>query len=174
MSASVRNTGRVLLIAARMMLLFTIVLGVAYPLVITGIGQLVFPGRANGSLVYGADGAPAGSELIGQSFSDAAGNPLPEYFQPRPSVAGAGYDPKSSSGSNLGPESPELIAAIKARRAQVARFNGVPEARVPADAVTASGSGLDPDISPAYARIQIDRVARARGLTVPEVAVTTI
>ena len=110
-----------------------------------------------------------GSALIGQSFTDADGNPLPEWFQPRPSAAGDGYDAGASSGSNLGPENEDLIAAIEERKAQVAEFNGVPEADVPADAVTASASGLDPHISPEYALLQVARVAEARGLPESEV-----
>ncbi|EWT02317.1 potassium transporter KtrA, partial [Intrasporangium chromatireducens Q5-1] len=151
------------------MLVLTVVLGVVYPLAITGIGQLVFPWQSNGSIVTTSDGEPVGSALIGQSFTDAAGNPLPEYFQPRPSAAGDGYDAGASSGSNLGPENPDLIAAIAERRAQIAAFNGVQPSEVPADAVTASGSGLDPHISPAYAAIQVQRVAEARGLPVETV-----
>jgi len=111
-----------------------------------------------------ADGDIVGSALIGQSFTDAAGDPLPEWFQPRPSAAGDGYDAGASSGSNLGPENPDLIAAIEDRKAQVAGFDGVAESDVPVDAVTASGSGLDPHISPEYALQQVARVAAARGL----------
>ncbi len=97
------------------------------------------------------------------------GNPLPQYFQPRPSAAGTGYDAGASSGSNYGPNNTDLIAAITKRKAQVAQFNGVSPDQVPPDAVTASGSGLDPDISPEYAQIQVDRVARARNLPVAQV-----
>lgn len=154
----------------RIMLILTVVLGIAYPLLITGVGQLAFPGQANGSLVRAADGRIAGSSLIGQRFEAADGSPLPQYFQPRPSVAGSdGYDPMASAGSNLGPESAELIARIEERRAQVAEFNGVSTSEVPVDAVTASGSGLDPHISVEYARLQVPRVAKARGLSVEEV-----
>ncbi|MBN9169857.1 MAG: potassium-transporting ATPase subunit C [Microbacterium sp.] len=100
-----------------------------------------------------------------ESFADAKGNPLPQWFQPRPSAAGkTGYDGTSSGGSNLGPENKDLITAITERRAQIAAFNGVSPDEVPADAVTASGSGLDPHISPAYALLQVDRVAAARDL----------
>jgi len=155
---------RTLWTGLRIMLVFTFVLGVVYPLVITGVGQLVFPGQANGSLLKNTDGQVVGSKLIGQSFADAAGRPLPRYFQPRPSAAGDGYDAANSGGTNQGPEDPDLIAAITERRAQIAAFNGVAPADVPPDALTASASGLDPDISPAYARLQVDRVARARGL----------
>ena len=156
-------------IALRLMLIFTVLLGIAYPLLVTGIGQLAFPWQANGSPLRGEDGRTVGSALIGQRFSDADGKPLREYFQPRPSAAGDGYDAAQSGGSNLGPESPELVQQIGERREQVAAFNGVPESRVPVDAVTASGSGLDPDISPAYARLQAQRVTEARGLPRGEV-----
>ena len=146
------------------MALFTILLGVAYPLAVTGVGQLALPAQANGSLVRDAAGSPVGSPLIGQQFLTATGDPDPAFFQPRPSAAGDGYDGAASSGSNLGPENPDLVAAIGQRKAQVAEFNGVPESEVPADAVTASSSGLDPHISAAYAAIQVERVAEARGL----------
>lgn len=145
------------------MLVLTVVLGIAYPLVITGIGQLALPWQSNGSPLS-VHGKTVGSALIGQSFTDADGRPLPEYFQPRPSAAGAGYDAAASSGSNLGPENPDLIAAIKQRRAQIAKFNGVDPKEVPADALTASSSGLDPHISPAYAELQVARIATERDL----------
>jgi K+-transporting ATPase ATPase C chain len=151
------------------MAVFTVLLGVVYTLVITGIGQLIVPWQANGSVLKTADGAVVGSALIGQPFSDADGNPLPEYFQPRPSAAGDGYAGDNSYGSNWGPENEDLIAAITERKAQIAEFNGVAEDQIPADAVTASGSGLDPHISPEYAAIQIERVAEARGLSVDQV-----
>lgn len=166
MTTATRSTGRTLAVAARSLLLFTLVLGVGYTLLITLIGQLVFPAQANGSLLTSEDGRLVGSSLIGQSFTDAEGRPLPEYFQSRPSAAGDGYDATASAGTNQGPEHPDLIAAIAERRAQVAELNGVAEADVPADAVTASASGLDPHISPAYAAIQVARVAEARGLPV--------
>ncbi|WP_417219643.1 K(+)-transporting ATPase subunit C [Arthrobacter sp.] len=164
MKVSRRSAGRSVWTAVRIMVILTVVLGVLYPLAITGIGQLVFPWQANGSQLTDARGRVVGSALIGQAFTDANGNPLPEYFQLRPSAAGDGYDAGASSGSNLGPENPDLIAAIAARRTQVAEFNGVPEAEVPVDAVTASGSGLDPHISPEYAAIQVTRIAQARDL----------
>jgi K+-transporting ATPase ATPase C chain len=160
---------RVYWVALRAMLMFTVVVGVAYTLVITGIAQLVLPAQARGSAVHAADGQVAGSALIGQSFTDASGTPLRQYFQSRPSAAGKGYDATASGGSNFGPENPTLIKEITDRKAQVAAFNGVTEAQVPPDAVTASASGLDPDISTAYADIQVDRVAQARGLTADEV-----
>lgn len=155
-------------VAIRAMLLFTLVLGVGYPLVITGIGQLALPAQANGSVVRSGDEV-VGSALIGQAFTDADGNPLPEWFQSRPSAAGDGYDAGASSGSNLGPENADLIAAIEERKAQVAEFNGASEQQVPADAVTASASGLDPHISPEYALLQVARVAGERGLPESEV-----
>ncbi|MEO7589153.1 MAG: potassium-transporting ATPase subunit KdpC [Arachnia sp.] len=161
--SSSRNGLRTTLVALRAMIILTIVLGVAYPLVVTGLGAVLLPGRAGGSTVEVA-GAVVGSSLIGQSFTDVNGNPLPEYFQSRPSAAGEGYDGAGSSGSNLGPENPDLIAAIDGRRQQVAAFNNVEVGAVPPDAVTASSSGLDPHISPAYARLQVARVAAARSL----------
>ncbi|MCL2489588.1 MAG: potassium-transporting ATPase subunit KdpC [Propionibacteriaceae bacterium] len=161
------QTGRSILIAVRLMIVFIVVLGIAYPLLITGIGQAFFHSKANGSLLQDRNGQTVGSALLGQSFSDAQGNPLPQYFQPRPSAVN--YDGSDSGGSNQGPENPALIADITQRKAQIAAFNGVPESEVPPDAVTASGSGLDPDISPAYAAIQVNRVAKARGLSVDQV-----
>lgn len=169
MNTSTRSTGRTVWVAVRAMAVFTLLLGVGYTLVITGFGQLVVPAQANGSIVRDADGEPVGSALLGQSFADADGAPLPEYFQPRPSAAGDGYDGGASSGSNLGPENPDLVAAIAERTALVAEFNGVAEADVPADAVTASGSGLDPHISTDYAGIQVERVAAERGLDLEQV-----
>lgn len=150
-------------VAVRAMLVFTVVLGIGYPLVITGIGQASMSAQANGSTVS-VDGETVGSTLIGQSFTDSDGNPLPEWFQSRPSAAGDGYDGGASSGSNLGPENPDLVAAIEERRASIAAFEGVDPASVPADALTASASGLDPHISPAYAMLQVPRVATERGL----------
>jgi len=166
------------LAALRTLLALTVIVGLAYPLVMTGVAQVAFHGNANGSLIH-RDGKVVGSGLIGQAFTrpvlvngkptkDANGNvitaPDPRYFQSRPSAAGAGYDPLSTSASNLGPENKVLIAAVKARRAAAARLDGVAPSRVPPDALTASGSGLDPDISPAYAREQVARIARERGL----------
>jgi potassium-transporting ATPase KdpC subunit len=152
------------LAALRALLVLTVLLGLAYPLAVTGLGQLALGRQADGSLVS-QSGRTVGSSLLGQNFTDQDGNPLPQWFQPRPSAAGkTGYDPTASGASNLGPTNPDLIKAVADRRAQVAAFNGVPASAVPVDAVTASGSGLDPQISPAYAAIQVDRVARARGL----------
>jgi potassium-transporting ATPase KdpC subunit len=167
MSAALSRTGRQYVAAVRALLLATLVLGLAYPLVVTGLAQVFAPGRADGSLVE-VDGSVVGSALIGQAYGDADGDPLPQYFQPRPSASD--YDGAASGGSNLGPNSPELAALVEERRAAVAALNGVDPADVPPDAVTASASGLDPDISPAYAAIQVDRVAAARGLPATEVA----
>ncbi|MGY1855466.1 potassium-transporting ATPase subunit KdpC [Modestobacter sp. SYSU DS0290] len=163
---SALRSGRQLVAAVRALLVATVVLGLAYPLLMTGVAQLIAPARADGSLVS-VDGSVVGSSLIGQSFTDSDGDPLPEYFQTRPSASD--YDGVASGGSNLGPNSEELVAAVGERRADVAAFNGVPESEVPADAVTASGSGLDPDISPEYAAIQVERVAEARAVPVDDV-----
>jgi K+-transporting ATPase ATPase C chain len=157
---ALRTTG----VAVRAMLLFTVVLGVGYLLLITALGQLVFPAQANGSVVRGENGEVVGSSLIGQSWTDADGAPLPEYFQSRPSAAGDGYDGAASSGSNYGPENEDLIAAIEQRQAAIADLDGAEPAAIPADAVTASGSGLDPDISVDYALLQASRVAEERRL----------
>lgn len=150
-------------VAIRAMLALTVVLGIGYPLIITGIGQATMSAQANGSAVS-VDGTTVGSTLIGQSFTDGDGNPLPQWFQSRPSAAGDGYDGGASSGSNLGPENADLVASIEERRAAIAAFEGVDPASVPADALTASASGLDPHISPAYALLQVPRVATERGL----------
>lgn len=163
--SSTRSSVRTAGVALRAMLVITLVLGLGYTALITAVGQLALPWQANGSLL--AD--DRGSALIGQSFTDADGDALPEYFQSRPSAAGDGYDGAASSGSNLGPENADLIAAIAERRDRIAAREGVSPADVPADAVTASGSGLDPHISVAYALLQVPRVAEARGLTEQEV-----
>ena len=156
--------------AILMLLVMTILTGVLYPLVVSGIARAAFPSRANGSMIT-SSGRVVGSSLIGQSFSDAKGNPLPRYFQPRPSAAGQnGYDPTASGGSNLGPSNPKLLSTVADRVAAYRAFNGLAaDARVPIDAVTASASGLDPDISLAKALDQAPRVARARGLDVGRV-----
>jgi potassium-transporting ATPase KdpC subunit len=169
--------------ALRTLLLLTVILGLAYPLAMTGFAQVAFGNNANGSLVQ-RGGETVGSDLIGQGFTrpvlengqpqkDAKGNPVveadPKYFQSRPSAAGTGYDPTSSGASNLGPENTDLIALINQRRATAAALDGVNPAQVAPDALLASGSGLDPDISPAYAQEQIARVARVRGLSVAQV-----
>ena len=161
--STTRTTLRQANVALRAMLVFTVVLGVGYTLLITGIGQLFLPWQANGSPVS-SDGQTVGSALIGQSFTDADGAPRADYFQSRPSAAGDGYDGGASSGSNLGPENADLTSAIEERKASIAAFEGVDAAEIPADALTASASGLDPDISPAYALLQVARVARVRGL----------
>lgn len=184
MATTTKPALRQLAAALRTLLVLTVILGVAYPLAMTGVAQAVFNDNADGSLVA-REGTVVGSDLIGQAFSrpvlDNAGEPAtdadgnvvveadPTYFQSRPSVAGAGYDPLSTSASNLGPESPDLIAAIEDRRAAAAELDGVPPEAVAPDALLASGSGLDPHISPAYAVQQIERVARERGLGVTAV-----
>lgn len=161
--SSTRTTLRTHWVALRALLVLTLALGIGYPLAVTAIGQLALPAQANGSLIR-VDGEVVGSAFIGQSFADAAGDPLPEWFQSRPSAAGDGYDGGASGGSNLGPENEDLIDAIEERKVRVAALDGVAEPEVPADAVTASGSGLDPHISPEYALLQVARVAEARGL----------
>jgi potassium-transporting ATPase KdpC subunit len=165
--SSLRGTTRQYWVAIRSMIILTVVLGIVYPLFITGIGLLA-PSQANGSKLT-VNGKVVGSSLIGQSFTDKKGNALPQWFQSRPSAAGDGYDAGASSGSNQGTESPTLIKEIKERKAAIAKSDGVDPASIPPDALTASASGLDPDISPAYAREQINRVANARHLPVAEV-----
>ena len=150
-------------VSLRAMIVITVVCGLLYPAVIWVIG-LAMPSQSNGSLVR-ENGQVVGSSLIGQSFTDKKGNALPQWFQSRPSAAGAGYDGAASSGSNYGPENTDLIKAIKQRQAAIEKSDGVTIDQIPADAVTASGSGLDPDISEAYALIQVNRVAQARGLS---------
>ncbi|MGK4579490.1 potassium-transporting ATPase subunit KdpC [Kitasatospora sp. HPMI-4] len=164
---------RLHLAALRLLLVFTVVCGLAYPLLITGFAQLALDRQANGSLLR-RDGRVVGSGLLGQNFELPKLNPAdpkerarpdPRWFQPRPSAAGSGgYDPTASGASNLGPDDAGLTATIGDRRTAVAAFDGIAAERVPPDAVTASGSGLDPQISPAYAYQQVDRVAGARGL----------
>ncbi|MDM7884640.1 potassium-transporting ATPase subunit KdpC [Curtobacterium sp. RHCKG23] len=163
MASSSRSFFRSTGVAIRLTLLSTVVLGVAYPLAVWGVGQAAFHDQANGSMVTDSSGKVVGSSLIGQSFD---GSSSARWFQSRPSAAGEdGYDANASSGSNLGPNNPDLVKSIEERRAAVAEADGVSAADVPADAVTASGSGLDPDISPEYARQQVARVAEARGLS---------
>ncbi len=141
-------------------ILFALLLGIVYPLAMTGIGQAIFPRQANGSLVV-ADGKVVGSTVVGQAFTSD------RYFQTRPSAAGKGYDGLASSGSNLGPTSQALVDRIKPDVAkQRDAGNAAP---LPADMVTASGSGLDPDVSPDTAMLQVARVARVRGLPVERV-----
>ncbi|WP_040167692.1 potassium-transporting ATPase subunit C [Microbacterium gorillae] len=148
----VRTMLRTHSVALRAMLVFTAILGIAYPGAILLAG-LAVPAAANGSLVKDAGGAVVGSSLLAQSFSDADGKPLPGWFQPRPSAGG--WDAMASGGTNLGPENPDLISAITQRRDAGATTP---------DALTASGSGLDPDISPENALSQVPAVAAARGL----------
>jgi potassium-transporting ATPase KdpC subunit len=146
--------------AIAILLAFTVITGLIYPVVVTGIAQVVFPNQANGSMVV-VDGKTVGSSLIGQAFDD------PKYFSGRPSAAGAGYDPTASGGSNLSPTSQALITQITQRIDALHKANGnVP---IPVDLVTASASGLDPDISPASAEYQVPRVARTRGMTEDQV-----
>lgn len=142
-------------------LVFTLLLGVAYPLLITGVAGLAFPAQAGGSLIRDAQGQVVGSRLIAQPFAED------RYLHPRPSAAGAdGYDASGSSGSNLGPLNPALAERV-AESAQALRTGGA--GPIPADAVTTSGSGLDPDVSPANARRQAARIAAARGVPAAEV-----
>jgi K+-transporting ATPase ATPase C chain len=158
------------------MVLFTVLFGVVFPMVVTGIGQVAFHDKAGGSIVE-QDGKKVGSSLIGQAFTDAKGRPLRQYFQSRPSAAVgasvstvAGYDPTYSSGSNLGPTNPDFLKLVAQRVKAYRALNGLPaDAAVPVDAVTASASGLDPDISVANARLQARRVAGERGVPVAEV-----
>ena len=159
----------------RILLLFTLICGIAYPFVITGISQVAFSQQANGSLVKDAHGNVVGSSLIGQNFTivskdGKSQSPDPKLFQSRPSAAGTlGYDPTASGGTNQGTNSATLVTAYTQLKSDIAKFNGVSESQIPADAITSSGSGLDPDISPSYAEIQVKRVAQARGLSADKV-----
>ena len=140
----------------------TILLGIIYPLVVTGLAQLIFPKQANGQLIQ-KDGKVIGSSIIAQGFSN------PGYFHPRPSFAGNGYDPTNTNGSQLGPTNQKLIDRVKVDVANAQVEN--PSAPVPIDLVTGSGSGLDPHITPASAKFQLPRVAKERGIAVDQLAV---
>ncbi|MGW1074911.1 potassium-transporting ATPase subunit KdpC [Streptomyces sp. NPDC002537] len=179
MNTSVRSTARLLGAGLRALLVLTVICGVVYPLVVTGIAQAAFNNKANGSEIK-VDGKSVGSERIGQTYTldkkDKDGNPLPDpkFFQPRPSAAGPNtentqYKLLVSGASNLAADSKVLLDQVKQRRADVAEFNGVSPSAVPVDALTASASGVDPDISPEYARLQADRVAKANNLPAAEV-----
>jgi K+-transporting ATPase ATPase C chain len=160
----------------RALLIMTVITGIIYPVVVWGISQVAFNHQANGSLVT-FNHRTVGSSLLCQEFVDAKGNPLPQYFQPRPSAAipsptpkgDYGCDPTYSSASNYGPNNPAFIALIKQRQQQISLFDHVLVRDIPANAVTASGSGLDPDISLANAAIQVNRVAAARHISPAEV-----
>jgi len=177
------------LVGLRALLIFTVLLGIIYPVAMVGFSQLVFPKQANGSLVS-YHGRAVGSSLLCQEFVDAKGNPLPQYFQPRPSYAIVGWglttvkgkyvvsgtapdnygcNPLYSSASNLGPNNPAQIQFVKQRQQQISAFDHVPISQIPSDAVTASASGLDPEISQANAAIQMDRVAAARHISPAQV-----
>ncbi|REK90032.1 potassium-transporting ATPase subunit KdpC [Streptomyces inhibens] len=177
MNNSVRNTARLIAAGLRALLVLTVVCGVVYPLVVTGVAQAAFPGKANGSEVS-SHGKVVGSSLLGQRYDkgkDKHGNPIPDlkFFQPRPS-AGLGsnktngvntqYDLQVSGASNLGATNTDLVKAVQERKKWVSETYDVPESKVPADAVTSSGSGLDPDISPEYAQLQTGRVAKENHL----------
>lgn len=150
---------RSLVVAIKMTVVLTLLTGIVYPIAMAGLGRVLFPAQADGSLIY-KNGSPVGSSLIAQNFKAA------RYFHPRPSAAGTnGYDPTSSGGSNLGPTNKSFIDSVKQRTKDIMEADSVPASQVPIDMVTASGSGLDPQISPAAAEIQVERVAKARGLS---------
>jgi potassium-transporting ATPase KdpC subunit len=148
--------------AIRFTVFFTVLTGLVYPGVVTGLTQMLFPHRANGSMVV-VNGQVVGSSLIGQNFTK------PEYFHPRPSAAGNGYDATASNGSQYGPTNQKLIDRVKASIDQFRKENPDYTGPIPADLVTASASGLDPDISPASAAAQVPRVAKARGVALEQV-----
>ena len=151
------TTTRYFWASLKLILVLTVLLGVAYPATIWAVGQVAFGDSANGSRVS-SNGGVVGSSLVGQSFAG------PEWFHGRPPAAGDGYDAMASGASNLAPTSGELLGQVQQRRADAATDNTVDPGEVPPDAVTASGSGLDPNISPAYVMLQVNRVAEARGL----------
>jgi K+-transporting ATPase ATPase C chain len=145
-------------------LLLAVILCGAYPLIVTGLGKVIFPSQANGSMITLGDGRVVGSRLIGQVFT------RPEYFHGRPSAAGTGYDAANSSGSNLGPTNQKFVDGLKTNIDSVLKDNPtLKKGEVPVDLVTASGSGLDPHISPEGAWVQVSRVANARGIAAAEV-----
>jgi potassium-transporting ATPase KdpC subunit len=154
------NITRNLIAAVLMTIVTTLILGIVYPLVITGIAQVAFPDKANGQLIE-RNGKVVGSRLIGQGFSS------PGYFHSRPSAAGMGYDAANSAGSNLGPTNKKLVDAVKANVEAAHKEN--PAAPVPIDLVTTSASGFDPHITPAAADFQVPRIARERGMTEADV-----
>jgi|SRR5215469_2994937 len=177
------------IVGLRVLLVFTVITGIIYPLVLVGFSQVAFSSQANGSLIR-YHNRIVGSSLLCQEFVDAKGNPLRQYFQPRPSYAIVGWsltevkgkwivngtgpdnygcNPLYSSASNLGNNHPAQIQFVKQRQQQISAFDRVPISRIPSDAVTASGSGLDPDISQAYAAIQVTRVAAARHISPAQV-----
>jgi potassium-transporting ATPase KdpC subunit len=169
------------LAALRALIVFTVICGIAYPLLVTGVAQVAFKSQADGSLVTNSKGQTVGSKLLCQEFTDAKGNPLEQYFQPRPSDAipsGAtndyGCDPAQSAGSNLGSNSDKLVKLVAANQKAMAAFDSVDgytvaPSQVATDAVTASGSGLDPEISVLNADQQEHRIAATRGITVAQV-----
>ena len=181
MASNLPGSARQFGVAIRALLVFTVALGIVYPLAMTGVAQALFHSNANGSIVQ-VNGKDVASDLIGQPYTkqaikdgkpevDADGKPVmeadPMWFQSRPSAVD--YDAMASSGSNLGPNNADLLAAIEERKKAVAALEGVDPSQVPPDALTTSASGLDPHISPAYAALQVNRVARERGLDVAKV-----
>lgn len=167
MNNSVASTLRLAWASLRILLVLTVVCGVIYPLVVTGIAQGLFHDKANGSEVT-VDGKVVGSELIGQSWNiKGTDKPDPTWFQGRPSHSK--YDPMATGSSQLGASDPTLVKDVKAAKEQVAEFNGVPQSEVPKDAVTGSASAIDPGISPDYAEIQVKRVAQHNGLSVAQI-----
>jgi len=171
---------RQLIAALRGLLIFTVICGIAYPLVMFGISQVAFNKQANGSPVS-YHGRVVGSKLLCQEFTDAKGNALAQYFQSRPSASATsatnqtgGCNPLASGASNLGPNNSQLVADIRQRQLQISKFDDVPVSAIPADAVTASASGLDPYISPQNAAIQVHRIAAARHISAATVRALVI